>query len=320
MHIVDGSEGPDTIGARNGATADADYIYGYGGEDKLYGLGGNDHLVGGDDKDELYGGDGEDYLHGEDGDDWIYGDEGNDWMHGGAGADFFDGGVGDDYVAYHDSPSGVSINLMAGKGSGGDAAGDTFVDVESVDGSKFDDTLFGDNNGNLLSGDNGRDTMKGFGGDDYIYGGDDNDTIFGMDGVDLIHGGAGKDYIVGGAGRDSLFGDDGGDTFVWGSTDDAPVVDGPGYTVCNTDVISDFDVAEGDLIDLHFIDADIYAAGNQAFTFIGASAFSGTPGELAYVHYCDSTFILMQTGTSTDFEGVIRLPGTVIPQAIWFEL
>ena len=281
MAIVKGSDASETIGARAGVTDYEDYIHGDGGDDTIYGLGGND------------------------------------WMHGGPGADSFDGGPGNDYVAYHDSPSGVLINLMAGKGSGGDASGDTFIDVESVDGSKFDDTIFGDDNSNSLSGDSGSDTIKGFGGADYLYG--DADTLYGMDGVDLIHGNTGKDIIIGGAGRDSLFGDEGADTFVWSSTADAPV-DGASYNVCNTDVISDFDPDEFDLIDLHFIDADVSAAGNQAFVFIGAAAFSGTPGELAYVHFCGNTFILMQTGIATDVEGVIRLPGTVLPQAGWFVL
>ena len=280
MAELKGTPGADTFGARNGVTDGVDYIYGYDGNDKLYGLGGDDHLLGGDDGDELHGGDDQDYLHGEQGDDTIYGDDGNDLMHGGPGADKLDGGPGHDYVAYHDSPSGVLINLMAGKGSGGDATGDTFIDVEGVDGSEFDDTIFGDDNGNSLSGDSGRDTIKGFGGDDYIWGGNDADTLYGMDGTDLIHGNAGKDYIVGGAGQDSLFGDEGGDTFVWSSTDEA-LVDGPSYNVCNTDVIVDFDPDEFDMIDLSGIDADVYAAGNQAFTFIGTAAFSGTPGELA---------------------------------------
>ena len=39
-------------------------------------------------------------------------------------------------------------------------------------------------------------------------------------------------------------------------------------------------MAIGDLINLSAIDADIGTAGNQAFSFIGAAAFSGTAGEL----------------------------------------
>ena len=318
MATVKGTNGADIIGGRSGATNDADSIYGYDGPDKLYGVGGDDHIYGGDDKDEIHGGNGQDYLFGEDGDDTIYGDDGNDFLCGGPGADVLDGGASTgDLADYATSPSGVIINLITGNGSGGDATGDQLTSIEGVYGSQYDDTFFGDDNGNSLSGEGGTDTIKGFGGDDYIWGGNDADTLYGMDGTDLIHGNAGKDWISGGAGQDSLFGDEGADRFVWSSTADAP--NGASYNVCNTDVVCDFDVAEGDVIDLSAIDADVYAAGNQTFTFIGAAPFSGTPGELGYVHYCGSTFILMQTDTSPDAEGVIRLPGIVTPQASWFE-
>ena len=45
-------------------------------------------------------------------------------------------------------------------------------------------------------------------------------------------------------------------------------------------MIRDFSRAQGDDIDLSGIDANAKAAGNQAFSFIGAKAFSGKAGEL----------------------------------------
>jgi Ca2+-binding RTX toxin-like protein len=319
MAKVEGTDGSDTIGARNGATDLKDTIFGKGGPDTIHGLGGSDFINGGDGNDKIYGGDHEDYLFGEDGDDLLSGDDGNDFMRGGAGADTLDGGAGHDLVCYSGSPSGVYVSLMAGKGSGGDATGDQLIGIEGVYGSEHADTILGDDAGNTLSGEGGSDTVKGYGGEDYIWGGSEADTLYGMDGNDLIHGGAGKDYISGGAGRDSLFGDAGADTFAWSSAAEAQV-DGASFNACNTDVIVDFDPDEFDLIDLSGIDADVYTPGNQAFTFIGATAFSGAPGELGYVHFCGDTYILMQTGTVTDVEGVIRIPGTVIPNAGWFEL
>ena len=47
------------------------------------------------------------------------------------------------------------------------------------------------------------------------------------------------------------------------------------------DTISIF-VRGADHIDLRGIDADTGAAGNQAFTFIGASSFSGEAGEVIF--------------------------------------
>jgi hypothetical protein len=49
------------------------------------------------------------------------------------------------------------------------------------------------------------------------------------------------------------------------------------------DTITDFDALDGDLIDFSGIDADAVASGDQAFTWIGASAFSSTAGELRQV-------------------------------------
>ena len=66
---------------------------------------------------------------------------------------------------------------------------------------------------------------------------------------------------------------------------------------------------EGDHIDLSRIDADVYAAGNQAFTFIGTAAFSGTPGEVRYYQAGGNTYLQMRTGMSADIEGVIRIDG-----------
>ena len=68
------------------------------------------------------------------------------------------------------------------------------------------------------------------------------------------------------------------------------------------------------------IDADVYAAGNQAFTFVGTGAFSGRPGEIRFYHSGGNTYIEMQIGTSVDIEGVIRLDGVHTPQADWFLL
>jgi serralysin len=68
------------------------------------------------------------------------------------------------------------------------------------------------------------------------------------------------------------------------------------------------------------IDADVYASGNQAFTFIGTAAFSGTPGEIRYYHSEGDTYLELQLGTSADIEGVIRLVGVHTPQASWFVL
>jgi Ca2+-binding RTX toxin-like protein len=67
---------------------------------------------------------------------------------------------------------------------------------------------------------------------------------------------------------------DGNDIYRYFSTSESAVG-------AQRDVILDF--SRGfDKLDLSFIDADTTIAGNQAFTFIGSSSFSGTRGEARF--------------------------------------
>jgi Ca2+-binding RTX toxin-like protein len=136
----------------------------------------------------------------------------------------------------------------------------------------------------------------------------------GGNGSDALYGDNGQDTLVGGNGRDFLTGGNGADTFVWWEASETST--GP----ANADVIRDFNRADGDVIDLGSIDANIYSGGNQAFTFVGTDPFSGTPGELRYYHSGGNTYIEMQTGNAVDVEGVIRLDGIHVPTASWFLL
>jgi Ca2+-binding RTX toxin-like protein len=103
-----------------------------------------------------------------------------------------------------------------------------------------------------------------------IFSGDGADSIRGSAGADDIFGRGGNDSIVGGLGGDVLNGGAGNDRFIYTSVADS--------TAAARDTIADF--AAGDLIDLLQVDANSAAAGDQAFTFIGAAAFSNTAGQL----------------------------------------
>jgi Ca2+-binding RTX toxin-like protein len=126
-------------------------------------------------------------LLGMAGDDTIFGGAGNDWMKGGAGADALDGGDGSDIAAYSESTAGVTVDLAAGTGSGGEAEGDTLIGIENLGGSRFADSL---------TGDAGNNTLYGLAGDDTLNGGDGNDWIEGGAGADTIIGGNGFDFAV----------------------------------------------------------------------------------------------------------------------------
>ena len=71
----------------------------------------------------------------------LDGGTGNDYLRGGTGADALYGGVGTDTAQYDDSIDAVSIDLLTGVGSGGDADGDTLAGIENLEGSAHNDVL-----------------------------------------------------------------------------------------------------------------------------------------------------------------------------------
>jgi len=135
----------------------------------------------------------DDTLNGHAGNDLLFAAPGNDTLDGGDGDDLLDGGTGDDYLrggtgrdmaSYANAASGVTVSLVAGAGTGGEAAGDVLTEIENVTGSSFDDVLSGDGGANMLSGGAGADALSGLDGDDELAGGD---------GADTLDGGAGSD-------------------------------------------------------------------------------------------------------------------------------
>jgi Ca2+-binding RTX toxin-like protein len=204
---ADTLEGEDGNDALRGEDGD-DTLVGGPGNDNLQGAAGEDTLQGGTENDTLYGGldndvlDGEvgtDRLYGEDGDDALTGGAGNDRLEGGNGADDLFGGTetdtlvggpGDDLMDggagtadtgdFQLAAAGVTIDLLAGTGSG--EGTDTVVGLERLLGSAFDDVLVGDAQVNYLDGKAG------------------NDTVDGREGNDTVIGGLGDDALIGGAG------------------------------------------------------------------------------------------------------------------------
>ena len=171
-------------------SAYGDQLYGDDGANTLFGLSGDDVLIGGAGADDVRGGDG------------------NDSLYGGIGADTLRGDGGFDYARYDTSAAGVVIDLVNGRGDGGDATGDTLFDIEGAVGTQLRDVLIGGAGDNVFYGLGGNDAMYGGGGNDALYGQDGADSLFGEDGADHLYGGAGTDYLDGGAGFDFVRYDD----------------------------------------------------------------------------------------------------------------
>jgi Ca2+-binding RTX toxin-like protein len=158
-----------------------DQEFGGKGDDIAYGDAGNDILSGDAGSDNLFGGGDNDTLLGGSGDDELFGEDGNDTLRGGQGGDLLDGGAGTaDLADYLTATSGGVTAALDGSLAGtGEALGDTFVGVERLRGTNFDDTLRGDSQANILFGQNGADTMDGRAGADRLIGGLGIDTLTG---------------------------------------------------------------------------------------------------------------------------------------------
>ena len=184
----------------------------------------------GDEDDTILGRGGVDQIDGAGGNDVIDGGDGDDFLRGGNGADVLIGGDGVDTATYRESATGVTVNLVTGRGFFGTAEGDRLFEIESLNGSSFKDMLLGNDLRNVLSG---------LSGDDYLSG---------RDGSDDLNGGLGDDQLVGGNGDDFLRGNDGADALRGGhGTDTASYEDSTtGVTVNLTTGLGFFGTAEGD--------------------------------------------------------------------------
>ncbi|KCZ64445.1 hypothetical protein L53_16540 [Hyphomonas sp. L-53-1-40] len=221
---LDGGIGHDTL---YGGSED-DTLLGGNGWDNLYGEAGDDYLAGGIGQDTLYGGAGNDQLVAGAGLDKLYGEAGDDILYvvdgpstGASVSSVYSGGQGTDTLSFarltseviqydpdRDGPplegdpdfvNGANIRLTGSTVYFGWSAGTNQVGVmsgiENLEGSRFVDRLFGNNQNNELWGGLGDDFLYGDGGNDTLEGGAGADRLVGHTGFDTAsyHG---SDYAV----------------------------------------------------------------------------------------------------------------------------
>ncbi len=145
-----------------------------------------DDLRGNNSVNVIDGGAGKDSLIGYNGNDTLIAGAGRDILNGGNGADIIDGGDSIDQARYNGSTEAVQINLLAGTAAGGQAEGDTLIDIENLFGSNHGDTLYGDGNNNKLFGHLGDDFLAANGGISKLYGGAGSDSFVLSDGFAFV--------------------------------------------------------------------------------------------------------------------------------------
>jgi len=149
-------------------------------------------------------------------------------------------------------------------------------------GNALDNQLTAHASGSTLYGLDGNDTLTGGAGNDTLDGGNGNDTLLGGGGTNTLLGGAGNDTLIGGAGNDILSGGTGNDTLTGGAGADTFIFTALDVKTYTTDTITDFTRGQ-DKLDLSQIDAKTATiTRDDAFTFIGTTAFHHIAGELRY--------------------------------------
>jgi Ca2+-binding RTX toxin-like protein len=197
----------------------------------------------------IIAGDGDDIVYDGAGDDEVFGGSGSDTFFVGDGDNSFDGGAGNDEISYAGSSSGVVVDVEAPTNNSGYAEGDTYVSIEKVTGSNYDDTL-----------------ISAYA--SFLAGGDGNDSLFAGAGNDLLFGGIGNDRLFGGLGSDTLSGGAGDDTYFIDSSGD---IVGEANAEGHDTLVSSFDLTLGNsLEDLILTGAALSGTGNSL-----ANAISG---------------------------------------------
>jgi Ca2+-binding RTX toxin-like protein len=183
---LDGGSGEDTAAYAGDDAIDVDLSIS-GAQDTGQGLDtlvDIEHVTTGSGRDRIFGNDIANRLDAGASNDTLNGLGGDDTLQGGSGADWLIGSFGSDTATYHSSQGSVIADLGDNSRNLGEARGDSFFSIENLEGSRFSDSLRGDDTANILSGLDGDDTLVGLGGNDTLIGGLGQDRLVGATGLD----------------------------------------------------------------------------------------------------------------------------------------
>lgn len=184
-------------------------------------------------------------------------------------------------------------DTFTGTKNADDISGYTGKDV--LIGGLGDDNLYGDDSFYFDRDQGGRDVLKGGGG---------NDLLMGVYGNDVLKGDSGNDVLIGGEGNDTLTGGIGADTFRFDKSTT--------LSTMGIDTIVDFKHAQRDKIGLSFLDAKIdNAITDDAFTFIGDSAFTHVSGQLRAYQKGAYTYVQGDVNADGLADFTIKLKGAL---------
>jgi len=202
------------------------------------------NIIGSTYSDTLIGDDAGDSINGNGGGDSLQGGLGNDYFSSGVSSNTINGGGGsDNTVDYTRASASIFVNLSDNTSlNQGHATVDTLFNIQSIIGSKFNDTMISGHEANVFDGGKGNDDLSyaasdaavsvnlatgdahgGYAEGDSIInfenlvGSNFNDTLIGSTGNNRLDGGQGDDQLNGGGGNDTLLGNVGNDTIVAGS-------------------------------------------------------------------------------------------------------
>jgi subtilisin-like proprotein convertase family protein len=274
-----------------------DIITGNAQQNVLHGMRGNDTLTGGNDNDTLNGGTGSDTLNGDAGQDVIEVDNGRagdfDTINGGTERDLLDmtgltnGAVWIDFgynvISGPNMALGFNLSMAVGEAR--------VLQMESMHGTSFNDTMRGDAGSNLIDGGAGDDTLLSYSPYDTLTPYSSlGDVMLGGIGNDLLFSGTGNDYLDGGANNDILEVGGGTDTVVTGTGSDTIF-----FSPRNgTDTVTDFTGGAG-VVDV----LKLYGFGTSLDTYAEVFAVSSQVGANTQIALTDTTIILQNFTRNT---------------------